>query len=50
MGDTNLRKIKTCDLVKELESREGVERKMIEPHTDTAITVNGPAVVLVIFD
>ncbi len=46
----DLTQIKTCDLVKELQKREGVETKIAEPHTDMNISVNGPAIVLVVID
>lgn len=45
-----LKDIRTCYLVDELKRREGVEVKTIEPHTDTQISVHGPAVVLVVTD
>lgn len=50
MEKMELTKIPTCELVWELEKREGVETKIVEPHTDTAIPVNGPAIVLVVID
>lgn len=46
----NLKNIKTCTLVKELQEREGVEMKRAEPHQDTDISVNGPAIILIITD
>ena len=45
-----LKDIKTCDLVEELKKREGVEVKIAEPHKDMSVSVNGPAVALVIVD
>jgi len=45
-----LKKIKTCDLVKELQDREGVEMKRAEPYQDMNISVNGPAVILIVTD
>lgn len=45
-----LSEFKTCDLVDELKKREGVETHIAEPYQDTAISVNGPAVVLVVID
>ena len=45
-----LKDIKTCDLVEELKKREGVEVKIAEPHKDMSVSVNGPAVVLVVVD
>ena len=45
-----LKNIKTCELVEELKKREGVEVKIAEPHKDMALSVNGPAVVLIVVD
>lgn len=45
-----LKNTKTCDLVKELEKREGVKEIIAEPYQDIDIKVNGPAIVLVIID
>ena len=45
-----LKNIKTCELVEELKKREGVEVKIAEPHKDMAVSVNGPAVVLIVVD
>ena len=45
-----LKNAKTCELVEELKKREGVEVKIAEPHKDMSVSVNGPAVVLVIID
>lgn len=41
---------KTCELVDELRKREGVETHIAEPYQDVEISVNGPAVVLVVID
>ena len=41
---------KTCDLVDELKKREGVETHTAEPYQDVTVSVNGPAVVLVVTD
>ena len=41
---------KTCDLVDELRKREGVETHIAEPYQDVTVSVNGPAVVLVVID
>ncbi|MFC2282344.1 MAG: BC1881 family protein [Lachnoanaerobaculum saburreum] len=46
----DLKDIKTCELVEELKKREGVEVKIAEPHKDMSVSVNGPAVVLVVVD
>lgn len=40
----------TEQLVNELKKREGVETKIAEPYQDIELSVNGPAVVLVIKD
>ena len=45
-----LKDIKTCELVEELKKREGVEVKIAKPHKDMSVSVNGPAVVLVVVD
>lgn len=45
-----LSEFKTCDLVDELRKREGVETHIAEPCQDVTVSVNGPAVVLVVID
>ena len=45
-----LTKLSTKDLVEELEKREGVEITTVEPYQDKAVSVNGPAIVLVVTD
>ena len=40
----------TRELVEELKKREGVEAHIAEPYEDLTVTVNGPAVVLVVTD
>jgi len=45
-----LKDIQTCELVEELKKREGVEVKIAEPHKDMSVSINGPAVVLIIID
>ena len=45
-----LKDVKTCGLVEELKKREGVEVKIAEPHKDMSVSVNGPAVVLIVVD
>ena len=45
-----LSECKTCDLVDELRKREGVETHIAEPYQDVTVSVNGPAVVLVVID
>lgn len=46
----DLSEVETCDLVRELSQREGVERTIAEPHQDVQVKVNGPAIVLVVID
>ncbi len=46
----DLAQIPTYKLVEELKRREGVDVKIAEPYEDIAVSVNGPAVVLVIID
>ena len=46
----NLEGVSTVDLVTELRKREGVETTVIEPYQDAAVSVNGPALVLVVTD
>lgn len=46
----DLEKVKTCELVAELRKREGVSVTMAEPYEDVPVTVNGPAIVLVVTD
>lgn len=46
----DLSSVKTCELVTELEMREGVEKILAEPYKDKSILVEGPAVILVIED
>ena len=45
-----LSEFKTCDLVDELRKREGVETHIAEPYQDVTVSVNDPAVVLVVID
>lgn len=45
-----LKNVSTKELVEELGNREGVEIKTAEPYEDMEISVNGPAVVLIIVD
>lgn len=42
--------VSTRDLVEELRQRKGVKVTIAEPHKDTEIKVNGPAIVLVVID
>lgn len=46
----SLKKIKTCELVKELRNREGVTIEYAEPHQEKELSVSGPAIILVIID
>ena len=50
MYAVNLESVPTVDLVTELRKREGVETTVIEPYQDAAVSVNGPALVLVVTD
>ncbi|MCF2651818.1 BC1881 family protein [Anaeromassilibacillus senegalensis] len=46
----NLENIPTCELVDELSKRDGVVQKIAEPYQDVDISVNGPAIILVVTD
>ncbi len=46
----SLSNYKTCELVEELKTRDGVETHWAEPYEDKNIQVNGPALVLVVID
>lgn len=46
----DLKGIRTCELVSELQNREGVRVEYAEPYQDREITVNGPACILIVFD
>lgn len=50
VGREQLSEFKTCELVDELRKREGVETHIAEPYQDVTVSVNGPAVVLVVID
>lgn len=45
-----LNKIKTRELVEELREREGVEIIQAEPYQQKDISVEGPAVILIVTD
>lgn len=45
-----LSKVPTCELVKELITREGVQTEYAEPHEAKEILVGGPAIVLIVID
>ena len=42
--------VPTADLITELRKREGVETTVVDPYQDAAVSVNGPALVLVVTD
>lgn len=42
--------IPTFQLVEELEKREAVECVTVKPFEDQSITVNGPAIILIVYD
>lgn len=46
----NLENVPTANLITELRKREGVETTVVEPYRDATISVNGPALVLVVTD
>lgn len=50
MQTNNLKQYTTKDLVTELETREGVEYKIVEPYEDYNISVNGSAIILIVID
>ena len=47
---TVLKNHHTCELVKELETREGVSTDIALPYEDKTTTVNGPAIILTVID
>lgn len=48
--EEKLAKYATCELVRELKKREGVEEHLAESYKDLEAKVNGPAIVLVVID
>jgi hypothetical protein len=46
----NLENVPTANLITELRKREGVETTVVETYQDAAVSVNGPALVLVVTD
>ena len=46
MNDT----VSTKELVEELKKREGVRIEYAEPYQDKVISINGPAVILIVID
>lgn len=47
---TIIEKFSTKELVEELKKREGVKTEYAEPYQDKNLSINGPAVILVISD
>ena len=45
-----LSNVATCELVKELAKREGVQAEYAEPHEKKEFLVDGPAIVLTVID
>jgi hypothetical protein len=50
MKSKTLQDFRTYELVEELKTREGVDTKIADPYEDLGVTVNGPAIVLVVID
>lgn len=46
----DISEVQTCDLVRELQRREGVETHMIGPSASIAVEADGPCIVLVVID
>lgn len=46
----NLENVPTANLIIELRKRDGVETTVVKPYQDAAVSVNGPALVLVVTD
>ena len=46
----DIHKISTCELVKELETREGVQTTWLEPYQNETFTVEGPAIIFTVID
>lgn len=46
----DLSKVKTSELVAELETREGVNMIIADPYQKGEVSVEGPAVILVVMD
>lgn len=40
----------TAELVEELKRRQGVDTRIAEPYEDITVSVNGPAIVLIVTD
>ena len=45
-----LKSIPTKELVEELKKREGVNAEYAEPYQDKVISINGPAMILIVID
>lgn len=45
-----LKSIPTKELVEELKKREGVKAEYAEPYQDKVISINGPAMILIVID
>lgn len=45
-----LKNITTREIVEELEKREGIDFKRVDPYQDENITVNGPCIVIKVID
>lgn len=50
MNQYDLSNIPTCELVWELERREGVSTCVVDPYEDKTVSANGPAIILTIID
>lgn len=50
MDNYDLANVKTVDLVSELEKREGVVMIPVEPYKTEEVSVNGPAIILIVDD
>ena len=46
----NLSEFKTCELVKELKTREGIKFTIVEPCMDVEVKISGPAIVIEVVD
>ncbi len=46
----NLADVPTAELVQELAKREAVDLHTVDPYEDYSMTVNGPVVLLVVWD
>ncbi len=48
--EKELMNFKTCELVAELKTREGVDCTMVEPYQQETLDVEGPAIILTVID